>query len=558
MLICHSKKNKFMLKKHLNYFCFLLVLLLMSCAKRGSITGGLKDTIAPVLKVSFPKNYSTNFKGSEVKLTFDEYVKLKNSNKQLIISPPLAKTPQILPSTASKVITIKFNDSLQANTTYSLNFGQSIEDNNEGNPYTQFKYVFSTGTYIDSLALNGTIKDAYDKKTDNFVSVMLYEMNEKFKDSVIYKENPRYITNTLDSANTFKLENLKAGKYLLVALKDENSNNKFEPKKEKIAFLKKHISIPNDTLFELALFKETSPFLAFKPSQASANRLTMGYEGNPKNLKITLKNKSETIPCIITKLPEKDSVQIWFNPLKTDTLRVAVSKEDYKKDFTFKIKTEKKDSLNFSMKQGKILPLGAQFTLKSSVPLSAFDPLKMELINKDSVAVAFSTKYDDWNQELHLDFQKNPAEKYRLKLLPGAITDFMDRKSDSLRYEFETTNLSDYGNLRLKLEKVKQFPIIVELTNSKGEIVASAYSENNTTLDFNLLEPNLFSVRVIYDENKNKEWDSGNYLEKRQAEEVFYFPKEIDVRANWDVEQVFDLSIPYRPESKKKNPKKKS
>ena len=132
-----------MLKNNIKYILFLLVLLMASCAKRGSITGGLKDTLAPVLKMSFPKNFSTNFKTNEIKLTFDEYIKLKDLNKQLIISPPMKHEPLITPTSVSKYINIKILDTLQPNTTYSFNFGQSIEDNNEGNPYNQFKYIFS-------------------------------------------------------------------------------------------------------------------------------------------------------------------------------------------------------------------------------------------------------------------------------------------------------------------------------------------------------------------------------------------------------------------------------
>lgn len=514
---------------------------MISCAKRGSIDGGLKDTIAPVLKVSFPANFSTNFKGNTIKLSFDEYVKLKNVNKQLIISPPMEKTPEILPQTASKYITVKFNDSLQANTTYSLNFGQSIEDNNEGNPYRQFKYIFSTGAYIDSLALNGSIKDAHDKKVDSFVSVMLYEVNSKFNDSTVYKENPRYITNTLDSSKTFKLENLKAGKYLLVALKDENSNNKFNAKTEKIGFHKQFISIPNDSIFELALFKEAKPFKVFKPSQTSGNRFIMGYEGNPKDLKVTLKNKAEIVPSIITKLQDKDSVQIWYKPLKIDSLSASISKDKYVENFTFPIKNQKSDTLSISSKQSKILPLSEKFTLKSSIPLVKFDTSKMQLINKDSTAVAFTTEYDQWNQELKFNFKKEPEEKYKLKLLPEALIDFMERKSDSLTYAFETKSVSEYGNLTVNLQNVQKFPVIVELTNTKGDVIASQYSESSTKIDFNLLEPALFTLRVIYDENKNSVWDTGNFLDKKQAEDVIYFPKEIDVRANWEVDQTFNL-----------------
>lgn len=166
--------------KRIKYIVALLAVIVTSCAKRGTITGGDKDTIAPVLSASFPKNFSTNFNGKEIKLVFDEYVKLKNVNKQLIVSPPFKNQPEILPTNASKTITIKIKDTLQPNTTYSLNFGQSIEDNNEGNPYQQFKYVFSTGTYIDSLKMNVKVKDALEKKVDNFVSVMLYEINEKY------------------------------------------------------------------------------------------------------------------------------------------------------------------------------------------------------------------------------------------------------------------------------------------------------------------------------------------------------------------------------------------
>lgn len=113
-----------------------------SCAKRGSITGGLKDTIAPSLKMSFPENFSTNFNEKQIKLEFDEIVILKTLSKQLVISPPMKNEPLIIPTTASKYITIKIKDTLKPNTTYSFNFGQSITDNNEGNPLNQFKYVF--------------------------------------------------------------------------------------------------------------------------------------------------------------------------------------------------------------------------------------------------------------------------------------------------------------------------------------------------------------------------------------------------------------------------------
>lgn len=516
--------------------------MLIGCAKRGNITGGLKDTIAPVLKMSFPENYSTDFKGNTIKLTFDEYIKLKNLNKQLIISPPMKKEPTILPTTASKFLTIKINDTLQPNTTYSFNFGQSIEDNNEGNPYPQFKYVFSTGSYIDSLTLGGKVKDAYNKEVESFVSVMLYEVNDTFTDSIVYKEMPRYVTNTLDSLKTFKLENLKAGKYLLVAMKDYNSNNKFDPKTDKIGFQKEFITIPNDTVFEMELFREEQIFKSIKPSQASGNRLLMGYQGKPKDLKVTLRNGTEILPTIITQMPLKDSVQIWYKPLKVDSLQLAVTKGDYNENYTFKIKEQKKDTLDFKALQSGILSLRDKFTIIASRPLVQFDNSRITLINKDSIKVDFTTEYDEFNQELKFNFQKEPLERYTITLFPGALTDFYETPNDTLNYKVSTKNTSDYGNMRITLQNVKQFPIMIELTNPKGEIIASEYSESTTVIDFNMLEPDIYTLRVIYDENKNKVWDSGNYLAKRQTEQVIYFPKPIPVRANWDVDMAFILT----------------
>jgi hypothetical protein len=174
--------------------------------------------------------------------------------------------------------------------------------------------------------------------------------------------------------------------------------------------------------------------------------------------------------------------------------------------------------------------------------LIKFDKSKIKVIDKDSVNVAFTTDYDVYNQELKFDFPKEPLQSYKFQLLPGALTDYLEQQNDTLNYKVTTKNASDYGNLRVNLTNVKRFPILVELTNAKGDVVASEYSEKETSIDFMFLDPAKFTLRVIYDANANREWDSGNFLEKKQAEEVIYFPKEIDVRANWDVDQGFDLT----------------
>ncbi|HEX8562273.1 MAG TPA: Ig-like domain-containing protein [Flavobacterium sp.] len=527
--------------KNYRFLILLAIMVLGSCAKRGSITGGLKDTIPPTMIMSVPKNFSTGFKGNTIRLTFDEYIKLKNADKQLIVSPPMKNRPTLTPSTASKYIQIQIHDTLQPNTTYSFNFGQSIEDNNEGNPYPQFKYVFSTGSYIDSLTLGGRIRDAYAKSPDNFVSVMLYEVNDTYTDSTVYKETPRYITNTLDSLTTFTLDYLKPGKYQLIALKDDNGNNRFDPKQDKIAFQREFITIPTDTLYELELFREALPFKVLRPSQASGNRIVMGYEGSPKGIKVALRNGPDIVPTIVTRLPKKDSVQVWYSPVKVDSLKLSVTNEAYSTDFTVKMRAQKSDTLSFSAVQPGTLPLREDFAITASKPIIQIDSTLISVQKADSSAVAFTTAYDEFTQNLTLRFQKEPLQKYEITMLPGALTDFYGQKNDTLTFRPSTKSVSDYGNLRVVLENVRRFPIIIELTNAKGDLIESEYSESATVIDFNAIEPMRYTLRVIYDDNGNKQWDPGNFLEKRQSEEVQYFLGEINVPAYWEVDQTFTL-----------------
>jgi uncharacterized protein (DUF2141 family) len=533
--------NKCVLKRRFPILFLFLILVTIGCAKRGTITGGAKDTIAPVLEMSEPKNATVNFNGKNIKLYFDEYVKLKDVSKQLVVSPPMNSAPDITPTVASKFINIRLTDTLKPNTTYSFNFGESIQDNNEGNPYPQFKYVFSTGNYIDSLKIEGSIKDALETKTDNFVHVMLYEMDEKYNDSVIYKEKPRYVTNTLDSLTAFKIENIKAGKYLLIALKDNIANYKFDPKKDKIGFYPEPVTLPSDQKYNLELFNEMPIFKANKPTQAAGGKLLMGYEGNPKNIKTIIKNGNEIIPSIVTRFPDKDSVQVWFKPIKADSISVNVAKNNFVKDFTVKIKSQKVDSLSLNASHNGTIHPRQDFSLKSTTPLVKTDTTKISITDLNSKPVAFKTTYDEFEQRFNFSFKREPEQKYAITLLPGALTDLYENVNDTLAYGLSTKKLSEYGNLMINLKNVKQFPVIVQLTDDKGKILAEEYAESSPTIEFYGLEPNKFILRVIYDTNKNREWDTGSFIERRQPEEVIYFGAPLEVRSNWDVTEDVDV-----------------
>jgi len=522
---------------------FISCLLLTSCAKRGYITGGAIDSLPPVVLSATPPNFSTNFDAKEIKITFDEYIKLNKINQNLIISPPLETQPEIIPmGSATKQITIKIHDSLKPNTTYNFNFGQSIADNNEGNVLTDFKYIFSTGNCIDSLKIKGSIKESYHFKKDNFVNVMLYDATN-FNDSTIYKEKPIYITNTLDSLTTFSIENVKAGSYYLVALKDKNNNYKFDPKTDKIGYLAAPIELPSENMFDLVLFSEEKTPNASRPSIVSQNKWLAPYEGDYKNLTIKAFADSKEIDVRFNKVPEKDSLHIFTPKISYDSIRFDFKNDAYEKSFVNKPKTIKTvDSLQISFNKSGEIDFTDKIELLTSTPIQSFDIKKMNLIDKDSVQIPFNVKNDALHLKLNIEFEKQENQKYSFEMLPGAILDFYNKANDTLVQNFETEAFSKYGNLTLNLNNTKDFPLIVELLNEKEEIISFVIINENIPIEFAHLKPNKYLVRIIVDENKNGKFDTGNYLLKQQPEKVYLFEKPIDVRANWEVNET--LVIP--------------
>ncbi|WP_412986967.1 Ig-like domain-containing protein [Pontimicrobium sp. IMCC45349] len=533
------------MSKKLSNFIFLIIIsfVFINCANRGTPTGGEKDVTPPVITKSSPDNFTTNFKGKEIKIYFDEYIKINNLQKQLIISPPMDPEPEITPlGTASKYITIKIHDTLQENTTYAFNFGESIVDNNEGNPYPYYKYVFSTGSYIDSLSVSGIVTDALDKKPEEFVSVMLYEVNDSYTDSIIYKEKPKYVSSTLDSTSTFKLENLKAGKYLMVALKEENSNYTYQQKTDKIGFRKEFITVPSDTAYVLNVFKEEIDFKATRPKLVSGNKIAFGYEGSHEGMQIKpLSQLPNDFKSQITKDPDKDTLNFWYKPkLEVDSLIFEVSNKKYRDTLVVKIKDQERDSLIYNAIESRVLKLKEDFQITSNLPNSKIDNSKIKIMDKDSVNVPFTSSYDKVNNISNFKFDKTEGNTYKIEMLPGALTDFFGTVNDTLNYNLRTRQLSDYGNVRVLLKNAK-YPVVVQLTSEKGEVKYEKTSTKAEPLDFNNLDAGNYLIRVIFDTNGNGKFDTGNFLKKQQPERVSYFPEVLDVRAGWDLIQEFVL-----------------
>lgn len=521
-----------------------VLLVASQCAKRGSPSGGEKDITPPAVVKAEPPNNSLHFAEKKFRIYFNEYVLLKNIQQQLIVSPPLQYPPEIYPrGSASKFIEIKIRDTLAPNTTYVFNFGQSITDNNENNPYSFFSYIFSTGSHIDSLALSGVIKDALRQKPDNFVSVMLYEVNESFTDSVPYKKPPTYLTNTLDSTPAFRLTNLRPGKYLLLAIKDANNDYLFNPKTDKIAFQKEYIQLPSDSTYQLKLFKETSSYKAEKPILAAKNKIIFGYQGEPGDMQIELLTPTpEDFKYRIVQSQNSDSLYYWFTPIKADSLVFKVSHQEQADTFSVNMKELKADSLQLTTPIKGFLPLGELFTINANSPLTTLNKDKISLHNKDSAQVAFTTELNEFKNQLRLLWDVQPNERYKITLLPGALRDFFGNTHDTLQYELKTRSLADYGNIRVRPKNITNYPILLQLVTEKGEVVTEHYAETaREVYDFRNLEPAKYYIRVIFDRNHNKKWDTGKYLNKIQPEEVFYYPSVLEVRANWELEQEFSI-----------------
>ncbi|HET8753675.1 MAG TPA: hypothetical protein VFM59_04875, partial [Salinimicrobium sp.] len=404
----------------------------------------------------------------------------------------------------------------------------------------------STGGYIDSLTVSGTVADAYFKEADPFISVMLYEVDSTYSDSVIYNDPPRYITNTLDSATTFQLSNLKHGTYQLVALKDVNNNYLFEPEKDKIAFLKDFIEVPTDSVFHLNLFSEEGEFaISPRPDQLAQHHLIFDYTGKLQkdSLKIQLLPPvPEEYISRITKDREKDTLHYWYKPeVARDSLQFLVQTPVSKDTLLARLKEMKADSLQFTFEPSGAVNFEQEVKILPNIPLQNISDSLVTIINKDTVAVDFSMKYDEFRNEIILNFDKQEQQIYSFTALPGAFTDFFGSKNDTLRANFRTQAYSDYGNETVNLQNVREYPIIVQLTNEEGEIQAEKFSNGESSFTFEHLKPGNYFIRVIYDRNDNKTWDTGNYLLKQQPEEIIYFPEVLEVRANWDMNRVFIL-----------------
>jgi hypothetical protein len=527
--------------------------------------GGKKDTTPPQVLKYTPDSASLNFKGKTIEILFDEFIQLKDLNTQLIISPPLEFTPDI--NIRGKSLIIEFNgkEVLKDNTTYCISLSNAIQDINENNAKENFSYIFSTGSYIDSLKLNGKVELAFDHKTENGILVMLYS---DLNDSVVYKSLPAYFGKTNDEG-LFQINNIRAGKYNIRALKDVNANYKYDSELENIAFIDTLIDITTKQNIRMEMFQELPKKLFLKKYQYNSfGKVTFIF--NKPSDSITVKPINYTfINGDVFHAPSvnKDTLVYWFRNISKDSLFLQVSNGNKVLD-TVELKLIKKED---ALKNNRN-PLN--FTLLNSPNSNQHVDLNSEinLIFNNLIDTIKTVEKIDFKQD-SLPYKKNdmlayerlktqnilklvysgappklkPNTNYHLFISPGTFTDIFGFKNDTLKIDFKTREENFYGTLKLKVITPTNWDFskqnyIIQLLDEKENVIRVDAIENEKIINYEYLYPQKYKLKIIVDENANGKWDTGNLLSKQQAEKVIYYSELIQVRSNWDLDLEWKIS----------------
>ena len=520
----------------------------IQCAKRASPTGGPKDSIPPVLINASPKLNTTYFNKDEFNLNFDEYVELKDITKQLIISPPLNSSQyKVYPVTgASKKVTLKLLDSLLDNTTYTFNFGESIVDFNESNPSSYLTYTLSTGATIDSLYIRGRITDAFERETERFISLQLYPVDSIIADTMIYSQKPLYVTSTLDTT-IYRFQNLRAGKYAIIALEDKAGNYFFDQNIDKIGYKEQLIELPKDSIIDLRLFKERTNFFWDKPYFVNDHHIVLSYYGDREEEPFKMiSDVPDNFESLVTQSRETDSLNYWFKGAELDSLQFEFNIKDSLQIKTVQFKNPIPDSLLIDKSTKGSLRIQDKYEIKSNLPIVEVNSEQLIVTNVDTIQIPASLKIEENYDRITVDFEVIPNDRYEITLLPKALIDFWGNTNDTLVYRTSTKKIEDYGNIFLRVKHESPHSYIIELLKNDEVVRRYDTPAEGNNFRFELLDPGKYSVRLIEDANKNKQWDTGSYLEKIQPEKVIYYWKEIDLRANWDMNEIFNTSQNYQ------------
>lgn len=458
------------------FFYILLVLIISKfmffttgCANIVPPTGGPRDSLPPRLVSVSPKDSSLNFSEKRIVFTFNEYVDVQNSRENMIVSP----TPKIDPVVEFKLrtVTVRLKDTLEANTTYSINFGNAIRDYNESNELKNFTYVFSTGNKLDNHQLSGKVLLAENGKIDTTLTVMLHRSGD---DSAVIKDRPRYIAK-VDRTGNYNFRNLPAGTFHLYAIKDEGGTKRYLSKSQLFAFASKPVTLTDNTVADT--------LYAYIES-----------EEEPK--------KTSIVPTQSVKEKNNQEKRLIFQT------NLEGGQQDLLSHFEIQFPTPLK-------------------TFDSSKLF--FTDITYQAIQN------YSLSTDSLNKKLTLLYTWKPDSTYRIILDKDFAEDSTGKKilkKDTI--SFKVKKETDYGSLKLRFSSLNltKNPVLQLVQNDK--VIYSAPLGSNI-FSVKLFKPGEYDMRILYDDNRNGKWDAGSFFGKHeQPEKVQAVNKKITVKANWD------------------------
>ncbi len=528
------------------FFSFLLLIacysiLWQSCATPRSPEGGPKDTTAPQIDstaYSTP-NFQTNFTKQPIEFTFNEWVQLKDVFNQVVISPPLENPPDI--SIKKKTVQFLFDEEevLRENATYTINFGESVQDLTEGNPVEDLRFVFATGDKIDSLIIQGKVTDFEGKAVEKVV-VMLYENTA---DTVVRTERPFYFGKT-DKSGNYKIENVKAGTFKVFALEDSNLNYLFDIETEKIGFPDSLITLVDSIAsisLDLQVFQEQAPLRLTDDELAHYGLARLGFSREPYDVEVRLSDTS------ITHFIEKtrDSIRVWFDSdeefnllfqadtILNDTLRIPIKKKDeFLNKATLAPNIAGRRTIRFNPLDSLRLPF--------NYPIIGFDTSLIK-VYEDTTRTIISPNFEldpVKKRELVLSYNWKGEIPYQMELLPNALSSYWGVKNDSLEINFSPLEKESLGNIALTLDSLNtEYSYIFQLIAPDNRIKNEIIIENTKTWQqtFKSMPAGTYTVKLVEDRNGNKRWDTGNYDLKQQPERIYSQALE-ELRINFDLE----------------------
>ena len=576
------------------YSLFMVVLLLVAfitqrCANAVAPTGGPKDTTPPKVAEAVPDNNSTGFVGKRIELTFDEYITLENANQNVLFSPPLASKPDI--KLKDKTVVIKFKEPLADNTTYTIHFGSAIKDLHEGNLFKDYVYSFSTGDYIDTLRMTGKVINADNKKPVEDVYVSLYAADREGLDTLPTSAIPDYITKT-DKEGKFNLTGLADKRYLVLALKDANSNLYFDQPNEAVAFLDTLVpasypqtpmpvavdtvavdslavdSIARDTVvtrifdqkaldLTLSLFTEVDSSQVLLEKKLIEDGLLRFVFRHPAKEAVVMTPEMlpDTFNLVTMHSKEYDTVWWYFTPNVKDSLWVQVKYDTVINDslhFSLKVKdkkirNKKEEPLkvtNNTLGKGGLKP-DESLVLQFSEPIVQYHMRDSAVFKRDTI-VAYNTLVFEQADEYGLKYQLvNPIAadtNYSIEVPDSVFFGIRGRTHTSFKVDFHRLKDDEFGNIYITVvPPVGMRQVVVQLTDESGKVLKEERITKQQEVMFDYLMPAKYKLRAILDADGNGKWSTGNFHRRVQPETIVDYKDVLEIRAGWDV----DLSDPW-------------